>query len=253
MFTSIISKSLRDFLDAKILFVSLLPITLAAIFWALVFYVFQGPIDAALESFLMRRLPFFNADWAAAIVGVIGGIFIYYELLLITAVMIVGLIADIVVGRINNKQYRLEKRGFGTLTGSVLISLRSNAFFIVLFVITLPLLFVPVFNVFVHLFLWVLLIKSPLFYDSIAMFATREEYQALKSTRRWRTRGIAYLAASLFLIPVVGVFIYVLQLIFFAHYNLQRLADMRGQEGVPVESLDIATPPEQQFGSSFIP
>jgi len=239
-------------MDPKVLLISLLPITLAAIFWALVFYVFQGQIYAVLESFLMRRLPVFNADWAAAIIGVFGGIFIYYELLLITAVMIVGLIADVVVGRINAKQYQLEKRGFGTLTGSLLISLRSNAFFIVLFVITLPLLFVPVFNVFVHLFLWVVLIKSPLFYDSIAMFATREEYQTLKSTRRWRTRGIAYLAASLFLIPVVGVFIYVLQLIFFAHYNLQRLADMRGESGALTENPGLETPPEQQFGGSFI-
>ena len=184
MFTTIISKSLRDFLDPRILLISLLPISLAAVFWGLVFYVFQEQINTGLERFLMRYLPAFIADWAAAISGVIGGIFIYYELLLITAVMIVGLIADIVVGRINTRQYQLEKRGFGSLSGSLLISLRSNAFFIILFVITLPLLFVPVLNILVHLFLWVVLIKSPLFYDSIAMFATREEYQTLKSTRR---------------------------------------------------------------------
>lgn len=251
MFTTIISKSLQDFLDPKILFISLLPITFAAIFWGVVFYVFQGQIDAALEGFLARRVPFVNADWASAIVGVIGGIFIYYELLLITAVMIVGLIADVVVGRINAKQYRLQKRGFGSLSGSLLISLRSNAVFILLFVITLPLLFVPVLNILIHLFLWVVLIKSPLFYDSIAMFATREEYQVLKRTQRWRTRGIAYLAASLFMIPVIGVFIYVLQLIFFAHYNLQRLTDMRMSAGVPVKK-SVETPADQQFGSSFI-
>ena len=239
-------------MDPKILLISLLPITLAAIFWGLLFYLFQAQIDAALEAFLARRVPFINADWAAAIVGVIGGIFIYYELLLITAVMIVGLIADVVVGRINKKQYQLQKRGFGSLSGSLLISLRSNAFFIILFVITLPLLFVPVLNILLHLFLWVVLIKSPLFYDSISMYATREEYRALKSTGRWRTRGIAYLAASLFLIPVVGVFIYVLQLIFFAHYNLERLAVMREEAGGAVETSDLETPDEQQFGGSFI-
>jgi len=75
-----------------------------------------------------------------------------------------------------------------------------------------------------------LLIKKPLFYDSLAMYANRKEYTHLLKADRGQTFVITLVAASLFLIPLIGVFIYVLQLLFFANYNLQRLAMDR--EGV---------------------
>ncbi len=222
----IFAKSLKDFFDPKILLISLVPITGAAFIWGVIFYVFSGQIDSALGKWL-AHIPFLDNEWARSTVEIVGGIVIYYELLIITAVMIVGLIADTVVDRVNGKSYRLEKNGFGTLTGSMISSLKSNLLFMLLFVLFLPLLFVPAINIFVHLFLWMILIKTPLFYDSIAMYATREEYKRLKKSNRLSIFTIALGSASLFLIPVVGVFIYVLQLLFFTHFNLQRLAKMR--------------------------
>jgi len=223
---SVFAKSLKDFFDIKILLVSLLPITGAAVLWAAVFYVFSSQIDSALSS-LLGTVPYLDNDWVRGSIELVGGVFIYYQLLIVTAVMIVGIIADWVVDRVNAKGYYLEKRGFGSLFGSILISLKSNVLFMVLFVLFLPLMFVPLINVFVNLIFWVILIKTPLFYDSLAMYATREEYRILKKSNRWSTFTIALASASLFLIPVVGVFIYVLQLLFFTNYNLQRLAKMR--------------------------
>lgn len=223
---AIFVKSLRDFVRPKILFISLLPITLAAFFWGAIFYLFQGQIDAALSR-LLESIPFISIEWAKSALGWVGGLFIYYELLIITSVMIVGLIADTVVDKVNARSYKLEKKGFGTLTGSILISLRSNLFFVILFVVFLPTLFIPGMNVVVHLFLWLVLIRTPLFYDSVAMIATREEYSELRKQNRWRRFLVGLSSASLFLIPVVGVFIYVLQLLFFTHFNLQRLSTMR--------------------------
>lgn len=222
----VFAKSIKDFFDIKILLVSLLPITGAAVLWAVVFYVFSSQIDSALGS-LLGTVPFLDNDWVRSSIELVGGVFIYYQLLIVTAVMIVGIIADWVVDRVNTKSYYLEKRGFGSLFGSILISLKSNVLFMVLFVLFLPLMFVPLVNVFVNLILWVILIKTPLFYDSLAMYATREEYRILKKSNRWSTFTIALASASLFLIPVVGVFIYVLQLLFFTNYNLQRLAKIR--------------------------
>ncbi len=223
---SVFAKSLKDFFDIKILLVSLLPITGAAVLWAVVFYVFSSQIDNALGS-LLGTVPYLDNDWVRGSIELVGGVFIYYQLLIVTAVMIVGIIADWVVDRVNAKGYYLEKRGFGSLFGSILISLKSNVLFMVLFVLFLPLMFVPLINVFVNLIFWVILIKTPLFYDSLAMYATREEYRILKKSNRWSTFTIALASDSLFLIPVVGVFIYVLQILFFTNYNLKRLAKMR--------------------------
>jgi len=236
---SVIAKSLRDFMRPSILFMSLLPITLAAIFWAIIFYFFWGQIDALLIT-LLEHIPFISVDWAKSAIELLGGVFVYYELLIVTAVMVVGLIADRVVDKVNARSYQLGKQGFGSLRGSMLISLRSNLFFVILFVLFLPTLFIPVVNIIVHLFLWVVLIRAPLFYDAVAMVATREEFRQLKKNNRGRNFLIAVLAASLFLIPVIGVFIYVLQLLFFCHHNLQQLSLMRAQTPAP-------TAPGSQF------
>ena len=223
---AVFAKSLRDFIRPKILLISVLPITLAALFWAAIFYLFHAQIDAVLGA-LLESIPFISVEWAKSALEWVGGIFIYYELLIITAVMIVGLIADTVVDMVNARSYQLEKMGFGSLTGSILISLRSNLVFLILFVLFLPTLFIPGVNIIVHLFLWLVLIRMPLFYDSVAMIATREEYQILRRKNRWRRFIVGLSSASLFLIPVIGVFIYVLQLLFFIHFNLQRLTIMR--------------------------
>ena len=225
MFT-VFAKSLRDFVRPSILFISILPITLAAIFWAAIFYLFYEQIDAALGR-LLESVPFISVEWAKTTLEWVGGIFLYYELLIITAVMVVGLIADTVVDKVNTRSYQLKKQGFGSLTGSLFISLRSNLFFIVLFVLFLPALFIPGINVVVHLFLWLVLIRTPLFYDSLAMIATRSEYTVLKKQNRWQRFIVGLSSASLFLIPVIGVFIYVLQLLFFIHFNLHRLSVIR--------------------------
>ncbi len=222
----IFAKSLKDFFDIKILLTSLLPITGAALLWGLVFYVFSSQIDSALGE-LLGYIPFMNNDWVRSAVEWVGGVFLYYELLIITAVTIVGVIADWVVDRVNRKSYQLDKKGFGTFSGSMITSLKSNLLFMLLFVLFLPLIFIPLINVVVHLFLWMILIKTPLFYDSIASYATRDEYKVLKKSNRLSIFTIALASASLFLIPVVGVFIYVLQLLFFTHFNLQRLMMLR--------------------------
>jgi len=108
-----------------------------------------------------------------------------------------------------------------------MVALKQNLIFIVLFIIFLPLIFVPVLNIIVHIFLWATLIKKPNFYDSIAMYANKEEFKILQKRDKLKTNIIALISASLFLIPVVGVFVYVVQLLMFAHFNLSRLKAIR--------------------------
>ena len=223
---TVFTRSLRDFLNFRILMLSFLPILGAALFWGGVFFLFAEQIDALLVGWL-SRVPLVDTEWAVDAVELIGGLVVFYQLMIATAVMIVGLVADGVVDRVNAHRYQLKKSGFGTLSGSLWTSLKSNILFILLFILLLPLVFVPVLNIVVQLWLWMLLIKKPLFYDSVAMYASREEYAQLLGRPRWPSFIVTLAAASLFLIPLIGVFVYVLQLLFFANYNLERLARQR--------------------------
>jgi len=223
----IVLKSFKDLLDKKIFFTSLIPIFIAALFWGVVFYAFAHPISNFIAH-MVSYIPFVGkSSWLQDAIKAVGGVVVYYELVIISSVVIVGIIADKIVDRINDKYYHNTKKGFGTTAGSVIVALKQNLIFIVLFIIFLPLIFVPVLNIIVHIFLWATLIKKPNFYDSIAMYASKEEFKILQKRDKFKTNIIALISASLFLIPVVGVFVYVVQLLMFAHFNLSRLKAIR--------------------------
>lgn len=223
----IILKAFKDLFDKKILFTSLIPIIIAALFWGIVFFIFHTDLSRFV-SWLVSHIPFIgDKSWVHSLVESIGGVVIYYELLITTSIMIVGVIADSIVDKINDKYYHLQKRGFGSLVESIYISLKQNIIFFILFIILIPAMFVPVLNIFVHLLLWSILIKKPTFYDSISMYATKDEFNTLKNTNKATLLIITLLSASLFLIPVFGIFVYIVQLLMFTHFNLTRLKQLR--------------------------
>jgi CysZ protein len=223
----IIIKSFKDLFDRKILLTSLIPIIIAAILWGIIFFIFHTKINQFVV-YLVSHIPFIgNNSWVQSVVEAIGGIFIYYELLIITSVMIVGIIADSIVDRINSKYYNIEKKGFGTILESIFIALKQNLIFFILFIIFLPAMFIPLLNIFVHIFLWSILIKKPTFYDSISMYATKEEFKFLQNSNKMTIIIITFFCASFFLIPIFGIFVYIIQLLIFTHFNLQRLKELR--------------------------
>ncbi len=220
-------KALKDLIDKKIFFTALIPLLVAASIWGILFDLLSDSINSTMESFL-SYVPFIGeSHWFVSAVESIGGMLLYYELVIMTSVMIVGIIADKIVDIVNDKYYNNDKKGFGTTIGSVFIALKQNLIFFILFIITSPLLFVPALNIFIHIFLWFVLIKKPNFYDSVAMYATKDEYKKLKTSDKLTTNSIALISASLFLIPIIGIFIYIVQLLMFAHFNLQRLKELR--------------------------
>jgi len=224
MIFNVILKALRSLFNLKILALSLVPLIISAIFWGVVFWIFSDTIDEAI-SYLLSFTPF-NNESVKNIITFLGGGFVYYELLVLTSVLIVGVIADKVVEIINKNEYNLAKEGFGSLVGSMWISIKYNLIFIFLFILFLPTIFIPIVNIIVHLFLWAILIKTPFLYDSISSIATKEEYEILKQNKLdlW---VISLISASLFFVPILGILVYILQLLIFIHYNLTKLKEIR--------------------------
>ena len=219
--------SLRDLLNPKILKLSLVPILLSAILLGAVFYLFQSNISS-LFIYMTSFIPFIgDSDWFRSSIETIGVVFIYYHLLIIISLMLVGLISDKVVDIVNTKHYHLQKLGFGTTQESVIISLKQNIIFVILLLLLLPTLFIPIVNIIVMVFLWSIAIKKPMSYDSISTIATKDEYQELLSTNKLKTTTLSLLTASLFLIPILGILVYILQLLAFSHFNMSRLQTIR--------------------------
>ena len=223
----ILLKSIKDIFDKKIFFTALIPVLIASAFWGFVFLLFYSNINEYISS-SVNEVPFLpQSGWFSNIIGLILVSFFYYQLVILTSVTLVGIVADKIVERINEKYYSLQKEGFSSTMTSIFISIKQNIIFVLLFILTLPTIFIPLLNLIVTILLWMLLIKKPMFYDSLSLFATKEEYSKLQESDKIDTFMITFLSASLFFIPIFGVFVYILQLLMFTHFNLSRLRELR--------------------------
>ncbi len=214
--------SIKDFLHPKILFFALIPLSLAALVLGGIFYLLHTQIEGYFIT-IASYIPFVSAAWIQKISESFFGLFIFYEFWMMLALVFVGLISEKVVDFVNAKYYHLEKQGFGTSMGSIMIALKSNAIFLVLFIITSPLLFIPIVNIILHILLWMVMLKAPMYYDACAFYATKSQYKEIKKKHKGELRLITLVSASLLLVPFLGVFLYILQLIFYTHFSLSKL------------------------------
>jgi len=219
---ALLLKSMKDFLHPKILLYALIPIILAGLILTGLFYLLHTQIEGYFVI-IASYIPFVSAEWIQKISESFLGFFIFYEFWIMIALVLVGLISEKVVDFINNRYYHLEKKGFGSTTGSIMIALKSNAIFLTLFIITSPLLLIPAVNILLHVLLWMVMLKAPMYYDACAFYATKKEYKEIKKKHHNGLRFITLISASLLLVPFVGVLLYVLQLIMYTHFSLSKL------------------------------
>jgi hypothetical protein len=222
---TILLKSLKDAFNPKILFYSLIPIVLAALILGGAFYLLHSQIDSFFLN-IASYIPFVSQEWIQKIGESIIGLFIYYQFWIMLALVLVGLVSEQIVDFINNKYYHLEKKGFGTTAGSILSALKSTSIYLVLFITLLPFQFIPILNIALNIFLWMIMLKSPMYYDACAFYASKEQFKEIKKRNKSSLTFVTFISALLFLIPFLGVMLYILQLIMYTHFSLSRLKEL---------------------------
>jgi hypothetical protein len=218
--------TLKDFWHPKIYLLSLIPLLLSGILLAAVFYLLHTQIEGYFVI-IAGYIPFVSAEWVQKISESFIALFIFYEFWIMLALVFVGIIADRVVDFINERHYHLQKKGFGTMWGSIVEALKSNLLFFILFILTSPLLFVPILNIVVHLLLWMVMLKAPMYYDAAAFYATKEEFKMIKKRDKGELRRITLLSASVLFIPFIGLLLYIFQLMLYTHFALTKLRHYR--------------------------
>ncbi len=221
MFTLLI-RSLKDAIHPKIIFYSLIPMAISALILWGIFSAFEGTIETYVLKFA-NYIPFVPDRWIENIAESFIGIFIFYQFWVILALIIVGVISDQVVDFVNQRYYHLEKNGFGTMIGSIVIALKSTVIYMILFIITLPLLFIPILNFIVQILLWMVMLKAPMYYDACAFYTQKKEFKTIQTKYKTELRLVTFISSLLFLIPFLGVLLYIVQLIMFTHFSLSKL------------------------------
>ena len=212
--------NLKVFFDKKILKYTILPFLIDLVFWFVVFLFFSNNIISFFSS-IISHLPFGNK--IEEIISNIGGwiliLIFYYIAVISTLGVFSSFFIDKIVLRINEYfNCPLRDVGFKENIKGILISLKSFFIYLVVFIFTFYLIFIPVVNIFYQMFIMSLLNKKPLVFDSSYLFFDPKEVEKKYNLKIWI---LVFLSSVIYLVPFVSLFGYTFQLIIISSFLLK--------------------------------
>ncbi len=211
---TIITKSLQDMLSKDvILFVLKMGLISLAITSILTWNMWE-----ALNNIISSYLSWIPWEWLQTSGASVATFSFAYMLFIIIVSLLTSLYSEKLLIALAKKRYPdIPVVGSANISTSILLTLKASIIFLLLFMITLPLLFIPMFGQVLVLYLWSILLKEPTIYDVGALFIS--DKKILKEKKK-KTRVLAMIAALFNYIPLVNIFAPVFAQILFLHHIL---------------------------------
>jgi hypothetical protein len=230
-------RAFASLLHPKMLWLMVWPMIVALVIWLTLAVLYWGQ---ALDWIEVHLYQYALYEWTVSIwpfrliaawIGWLLLLLAFVPLVLITAVLIIGVVAmPAMVNYVGEREYTaLVRRKGGTVGGSLWNSLVALLILGLLCLLTLPLWLVPLFWPVLPVALLGYFNQRIYRYDALAEYGTPGEMEAL--VRRWRG-DLFVLGMALALvghIPVVGLFMPVYGGLAFIHYGLARLSELRSE------------------------
>lgn len=239
----------------RMLGLTVVPFLLALIIWGGLLYLSLQPLIDYLHAWFAASGSFSTAGdmlgwiglgaFSAVMIPLIA-MWMLLPLMIVTALIFVGVIAMPTISRhVSKRHYSdLERLRGGSFFGSMWVGLSSFLIFAILWIVTLPLTFIPPLTLIVQPMLLGWLTYRVFSYDALVDHATAIERERIMKTHRWPLLGIGAVAGALgtapallwlggamvFLFPVLAagaIWLYVVVFVFsglwFQHYCLEAL------------------------------
>ncbi len=166
----------------------------------------------------------------AVIAGILGVLLGSY-LILLFAMIITGFMTDSLVKAVHDKHYpHTDYQGHGTMLGMLGKLLWYGFLLLLLFLVTIPMLFIPLINVIWFWLLGFMFFRYSVVLDVGQVILPEKMFNEVKQITNW-TPTLAI--AALFLLstlPLIGLFIPVLAVIALSHYYFDYLSTMPVRE-----------------------
>lgn len=211
-----IQKTLQDIMSPKVL-AFILKIGLASIaLWVSILWMFWDQFEGFVTSYL-TWIPW---EWMQDTVAYIAAPLVGYMLIISTVSLLTSLLSEKLLIDLAQKHYPQQKViASPSITGSVIVTIKATLVFLILFVLLLPLIFVPILGQVVMLYLWSILLKAPTVHDVGGLFIT--DKQELK--RKSKQSTLIAMIASLFnYVPLLNIFAPIFAQILFLHHILKK-------------------------------
>ena len=210
----IITKSLQDMLSKDII---LFVIKIGFISFALTL-LFAWSMWGLVTNIIASYLSWIPWEWLQTSGATVAAFSFTYMLFIIMVALLTSLYSEKLLIALAKKRYPdVPVVGSANIAASILLTLKASVVFLLLFIITLPLLFIPLLGQVLILYLWSILLKEPTIYDVGALFIN--DKKTLKEKKK-KTRVLAMIAALFNYIPLVNIFAPVFAQILFLHHIL---------------------------------
>ena len=209
-----ITKSLKDILSSEvILFVLKIGFGALILSSLFVWFFWEG-----LSSFIASYLSWIPWEWLQTSGASIVTLGLAYMLFIVTISLLTSLYSESLLIKLAKRHYpTVPVIGSVDITTSILSTLKASIVFLLLFMLFIPLLFIPILGQVVMLYLWSILIKEPTVYDVGSLFISDKASLKQKSKK---ARIIAMMASLFNYLPVLNIFAPVFAQILFLHHIL---------------------------------
>ncbi len=213
---NIITKSLQDIFSGEVLLFVLKITFISLIATALFVWVFGG----LLTGFITTYLSWIPWEWLQTTGASVATAAIAYMLFIVVISVATSLMVEPLLIKLAEKHYpHVPVVGSPNITTSVFLSIKAALIFLLLFLFTFPLLFIPIFGQVWMLWLWSIILKAPTAYDVSSLFIT--DKKVIKEKTKKSTL-IAMIASLFNYIPILNIFAPVFAQILFLHHILGR-------------------------------
>ncbi len=178
---------------------AVLTVVATTVFWSIVWYFKETEIYNALLKWL-TTLPFDTVENGVSVLMIF---YLLYNAVIITMLFLTSLYSPVLLRRVRERHFPYESMHPEAQMRSLGYTIRDTIIFIVASFVMLPVLFIPVVNIFAQLLLWVWLIKDTFTYDVGAFFYTKEELANVKK-RNGMLWTIATVTALFNFFPIIN-------------------------------------------------
>lgn len=214
----IIQKSLQDILSKEVIFFVLKVGFGSILLWIILLWI-SWDLYAGVISAYIQKIPFIGSwEWFQSSGAFLTALIIGYMLIIITISILTSLYSEPLLIKLAQKHYsHVTVKGSPKITTSIILSIKAGLVFLLLFLFTFPLIFIPILGQIWMLWLWSILIKEPTAYDVASLF-TAEKKKGKEKTKS--SVAIAMIASLFNYIPVLNIFAPVFAQILFLHHIL---------------------------------
>lgn len=229
-----VRKALEDLRRPRVLLMVAAPILCAMALWTLIGWYFWDGLTQWVNSLLLSlRVGQWIAGWSQGTLkffSVVIALLLLAPGVLITAMVITEFFTmPGLVNFVAQHYYpQLTRRHGGTVTAGVINSATAIVTFALLWIVTLPLWLTGIGALIVPLINTAYLNQRIFRHDALTDHASREELQTLTRNNRRRLFALGVLLAAFLYVPFFNLLAPALTGLAFTHYQLGRLARLRG-------------------------